>query len=157
MISSTDKAENYIVWDKKFELGIPVIDTQHKKIVDMCNELYQVLARTKQEDEKQWRDGMRKVLQEAAKYVNEHFRNEEGLLKVVCYNNFDDHKCKHTEFIKEILNKIENFNALTYGDAFKFVRFLYDWLLTHIAYVDKDYVPAVKAYVIKREQDLNAQ
>ncbi|MBP3710436.1 MAG: hemerythrin family protein [Treponema sp.] len=156
MVQPSDKTTNYIVWDKKFELGIPMIDAQHKKIVDMCNELYQVLAHTNREDEKAWQNAMRKTLQEAAKYVNEHFRSEEGLLKAACYKNFDGHKCKHTEFIKEILNKIENFNTLTYNDAFKFVKFLYDWLLTHIAYVDKDYVPTVKAYALKREQENGA-
>ncbi|MBQ9495439.1 MAG: hemerythrin family protein [Treponema sp.] len=157
MAYSSDKTESYIIWDKRFELGIPMIDAQHKKIVDMCNELYQALIHTKKENEQEWKAAIRKTLQGTADYVKEHFRSEEGLLQAACYKNLDGHKCKHVEFIKEILDKIENFNTLTYNDAFKIVKFLYDWLLTHIAYVDKDYVPTVKAYALKREQENNRQ
>lgn len=37
------KSENYamyIKWEKRFELGIPVLDRQHKMLVSLCNELY---------------------------------------------------------------------------------------------------------------------
>lgn len=37
------KSENYalyIKWEKRFELGIPVLDKQHKMLVSLCNELY---------------------------------------------------------------------------------------------------------------------
>ena len=29
----------WVQWDKRLELGIPRIDSQHRKLVAMCNEL----------------------------------------------------------------------------------------------------------------------
>ena len=33
----------WVQWDKKLELGIPRMDSQHRKLVAMCNELHEAL------------------------------------------------------------------------------------------------------------------
>ena len=33
----------WVQWDKRLELGIPRIDSQHRKLVAMCNELREAL------------------------------------------------------------------------------------------------------------------
>ena len=38
---------DFIRWEKRFELGIPVIDAQHKRLVELCNDLYLTIVRNK--------------------------------------------------------------------------------------------------------------
>ena len=37
-----------IKWDDKFLIGIPVIDEQHKKLIQLCEDLYQALMAGKE-------------------------------------------------------------------------------------------------------------
>ena len=42
-----NQQNNLLIWDKKFELGIPAIDAQHEHLVELCNNLYQSIIRQK--------------------------------------------------------------------------------------------------------------
>lgn len=143
---------DYIKWDPKLELGIPVIDDQHKKLVVLCNNLYQGILRTKESSVASWQDSLRGTLKECADYVMVHFRDEEKILQVVGYSDFANHKAQHETYTKKILETVQNFNNITISDAIQFVKFLYDWIMSHIAYTDKLYVKAVQEYYAKRQQ-----
>lgn len=45
-INYTDKT--LIKWDDKFLIGIPVIDEQHKKLIQLCEDFYQALMAGKE-------------------------------------------------------------------------------------------------------------
>lgn len=143
---------DYIKWDPKLELGIPVIDDQHKKLVALCNNLYQGILRTKAVGVASWQDSLRGTLKECADYVMVHFRDEEKILQAVGYSDFASHKAQHEIYTKKILETVQNFNNITISDAIQFVKFLYDWIMSHIAYTDKLYVKTVQEYYAKRQQ-----
>ena len=42
---TADFEKDFIKWEKRFELGIPVIDAQHKRLVELCNDLYLTIVR----------------------------------------------------------------------------------------------------------------
>ncbi len=141
-----------LVWDKKFELGIPVIDSQHEHLVELCNTLYRSIIHQQKAGAEHWQIALSEALRETAGYIVIHFRDEEKLMKAAGYENFGEHRARHQEFISKVTDTITNFDKATFQTAFDFVKFLYDWILRHIAYEDKLYVKAVVEFSKQRNQ-----
>lgn len=141
------KNENIITWENRFAIGIPVIDADHKKLVELCNNLYKTILAASEEDSLQRREAVKTALKECVSYVQIHFANEEKLMKLCNYKDFDNHKNCHTSFAKQVLEKVQNFDKETYSSSLDFVKFLYDWVLSHIAYTDTLYVKDLKEYL----------
>ena len=139
--------KDLIRWDPKFTLGIPLIDEQHKHLVELCNKLYtEVMAsRLKYENDNntQWQNALAGTLKECVNYVATHFSSEEKLMKLVSYEKFSEHKKRHDEFKKKVLETAKGINSMDFSDAIKFCKFLYEWILSHIAHEDKLYVKKV--------------
>lgn len=146
---SEESGKTYIAWDSKFELGIPVIDSQHKKLVDLCNRLYEDLMKNKDKDG--WQMSLSGTLKECVEYVRTHFHDEEVIMRAAEYENFASHKRSHEDFIHKILNTTHEFDKATFSTALQFVRFLYDWVLGHIAHEDKLYVKRILEYYRERK------
>ncbi|WP_428771640.1 hemerythrin family protein [Treponema sp. HNW] len=125
---------DFIVWDPSFDVGIEIVDRQHRHLVHLTNMLYNACLGEKGElDEK-----FREVMKELVDYVLFHFKDEERLMEGMKYPHFQEHKHKHESFVKEILTSV---NAYTQGKQFvpnNFVRFLRDWLFDHILITDKE-------------------
>ena len=85
-------------------------------------------------------------LKECVDYVTTHFSSEEKLMKFVGYEQFSDHKIRHEEFTKKVLETSTVFGSMSFSDAIKFCKYLYDWVLSHIAHEDKLYVKKVMEY-----------
>lgn len=142
---------DYIKWDSKFEIGIPVIDEQHKKLVHLCNSFYQALLK-QEKGGAAWEQTLSGTLRECVDYVQTHFKNEEMLMEVCGYPQFAEHKRIHDVFIKKVIETSHSFqDENTIAAAFKFVKFLYDWILSHIAHEDKLYVKSVLEYYRQRK------
>jgi hemerythrin-like metal-binding protein len=77
------------------------------------------------------------IIREAIDYVGYHFSTEEKLMERVSYPDAAYHKKQHAEFVKEVLSKVEDFNAGRTITPLAFVYFLRDWVLHHIAVCDK--------------------
>lgn len=145
---------DYIKWEPKFEIGIPVIDEQHKKLVSLCNTLYKEIIKSKSEEIIKWETPLKSALKECADYVQKHFHDEELLMAAAGYTDIETHKKAHHEFAKKILDTVNLFPNITYTDSLKFVRFLYDWVLSHIAHYDKLYVSFVVEYYKSRKEGM---
>ncbi len=148
-----EEVREYIVWEKRFEIGIPVIDAQHKKLVDMCNDLYQGLLRHKTNSITSIDAPLKKTLHAAVDYVKEHFAAEEKLMLQVGYPKFEAHKKRHEVFIAKILETAMHIETTPVLQSFQFVKFIYDWILEHIAHEDTLYVNSVLEYARKRQQE----
>ena len=94
----------------------------------------------------QWQTALAGTLKECVNYVATHFSSEEKLMKLVSYEKFSEHKNKHDEFTKKVLETAKGFNSMDFSDAIKFCKFLYEWILSHIAHEDKLYVKKVLEY-----------
>lgn len=67
-------------WKQEFELGIPSIDEQHKRLLDIGNRINELL--TNHDDTDDNYDEIHTVIQELKDYTVYHFKTEEDLFEV---------------------------------------------------------------------------
>ena len=58
-----------VVWDDKYLLGIPEIDSQHKKLIEIANELYDIASVSTDK----YKQEMGTVLKKIVDYTVYHF------------------------------------------------------------------------------------
>ncbi|EDZ61176.1 protein containing Hemerythrin-like, metal-binding domain [Sulfurimonas gotlandica GD1] len=85
-----------IPWDDRYALGIDMIDTQHKKLFELVNRLYDL------EDSKNVKEELRVILYEFNSYMQIHFEDEEAYMSVIDYPLLQEHKKLHEEIIESI-------------------------------------------------------
>jgi hemerythrin len=145
-------SDNMIVeWDDRYSIGIPLVDEQHKELIRLTNSLYESCL---QGDEAA-RESFKAAIRELVDYVKFHFGAEEQILKNINYPEFAGHKKRHEDFVRQVLGEVKNFEE---GKKFVpnvFVRFLKDWILTHIAMEDKKYAEYILA--LKKKGTLKSQ
>ncbi|MCL2793082.1 MAG: bacteriohemerythrin [Spirochaetaceae bacterium] len=128
------------VWDAAYSVGHPTIDDQHKNLVNMINDLFQL-----NNDGTATKAAFAIAFRKAGDYAQTHFNDEEKILEKIGYPNLAEHKKEHITFINEVWSQFTLFNE---GNAslVDLARFLKKWLLTHIAVSDKKYAP----YLVKK-------
>ena len=132
---------------KRLVLGIPIIDSQHKELVVLANELNYKCLRHNKDTVK---EGFVCAVRGSINYVKVHFSTEEKIMERVGFPGLEQHKLQHQGFIAKILEEIEGLES---GHALapnRFVIFLKDWVLSHIAISDKEMVDYVLAEAAKR-------
>jgi hemerythrin-like metal-binding protein len=81
-----------------------------------------------------------KAFSKAGEYAQTHFYEEEKMLEKAGYPKLPEHKKAHVFFMSEVWKEFGFFNEGT-GSPVGLARLLKKWLLTHIAVIDKQYVP----------------
>lgn len=127
-----------IEWDPSaFSVGHSGVDEQHKTLVGLINAL---IKYQDQEDEV----FLKKVLNTLVEYTKNHFKFEENLLLDAKYQNFQDHKKQHEKFITKIEHFQHEFNLHHQDISMDILKFLKQWMVTHILIHDKDYADVIK-------------
>ena len=91
-----------IKWNERFNIGVEIIDKEHKKLFKIMNKLF-----TANEHEKKsgW------FCQEGIKYFKDHaikhFSEEEAYMASINYKGFETHRHLHDGFRKKILPELE--------------------------------------------------
>jgi len=132
-----DEDDVLIAWGPSYMIGIGVVDSQHKVLVDLINKIHKL--RMSGENVQ----AMIPVYEELISYTQKHFSDEEVLQQKAQYPDFSNHKQIHIKFV----NKMKEFGEeLKSGklQAADLMRFLGDWLIGHIQGTDTKYVPYVK-------------
>jgi hemerythrin len=134
-IAMTEEPVILIKWEDRYSVGINLIDDQHKELIHLTNELYQGCLAGNGEAEGFFFKTIRGVLD----YTKFHFSTEEKLMENVRYPHYAEHKKQHEDFVVQVLNDVKSFQE---GKKFvpnNFVRYLKDWILSHIALTDTLY------------------
>ncbi len=142
-----------IKWDDRFAIGISVIDEQHKQLVKLCADLYQCIMKGSVDgcDTCSWKGSLSDTLKKCVDYVKFHFAAEEKLMKECCYEEYAAHKKRHEDFSAKVLAMALNYNSWALKDAIFFAKYLYEWILSHIAHEDKLYVSKLKSYLLAKK------
>ncbi|MCF6150043.1 MAG: hemerythrin family protein [Candidatus Kuenenia sp.] len=126
----------YIVWNQNNELGISIIDEQHRGIVATINAFYYFINRGN------GLNALRPTLNMLSQYTSIHFRTEETLMKETGYKGIEEHILLH-EKLKQNTIEIAR-EATTYKEPEIALKFLKSWWLGHINGKDKLYAPHLK-------------
>lgn len=129
----------YIVWGKENEIGIPIIDEQHRGLVSSINSFHYFIK------EGAGIEAVRPTIITLVQYIDIHFRTEEPLLKSAGYPDFDNHILLHrrlTEETEKIVRK-----TIADGTPYIALDFLKNWWLNHINNIDRKYAPSVKKHL----------
>jgi len=122
-------------WKDDYSVNIGIIDSQHRTLVDLLNELHQAMMTGKGKDQ------VGIVLSKLVKYAQGHFKSEEGMMQSKQYPEFEDHKVEHDRFTKTVLEFQGKFARNEIGLTSEVMDFLKTWLMKHIMGVDKKYSP----------------
>jgi hemerythrin len=125
--------KNFVEWIDNYSIGIPLIDSQHRRLIDVTNKLFKGCLGGDDEA----RRFFLKTIHEAVDYVQYHFTTEEKIMARIDYPEYVSHKGQHQDFVRELVAEVQSFQA---GKRFvpnMMVRYLRDWVLTHIAMTDK--------------------
>ena len=125
----------FVEWDDRYLTGIPLVDTQHKKLLEMTNGLYECCLGGTEDIQRCFKEAVHGTVE----YVKKHFSAEERILENIRYPGLILHKKEHEGFVKKVIEEVRNFEENKRFVPFIFVRFLRDWILTHIAVEDKKY------------------
>jgi hemerythrin len=126
-------------WDSTYSVNIGILDTQHKTLVAMVNDLHQAMT------EGSGKDKLGGILSNLIKYTQGHFATEERLMQSHGYPAFLAHKSEHDGLSKTVLDLQHRFLANQVGMSIEVMEFLRDWLVKHILGSDKKYMPFLNA------------
>lgn len=124
-----------ISWDSRYEVGVPDIDAQHRKLIEIASEAYSLLTHEYRLDKY---DEIVSIIEELRDYTKFHFEFEEKLLQSRGYKKLFTHIMEHREFIEKVesveLNKVDHDQNAYLQDI---VKFVVDWIVNHILEKDK--------------------
>ncbi|WP_169304183.1 bacteriohemerythrin [Deferribacteres bacterium DY0037] len=133
------KMDKFMPWTKEMELGVKIFDDQHKKLVQMINDLYDTMQQNK------GADALLKILNDLVEYTVYHFDNEEEMFAKYNYSRQKEHIKIHTDLKNTAVELREKILAGEAVVGFNVIRFLEDWLMNHILGEDKKYAELFKS------------
>jgi hemerythrin len=132
------------IWTDQLNVGIDVIDQQHRRIVEYINQLDDARSNGMSNDEISW------LLNDLVDYTISHFGFEESLQEEAKYPFLTSHKKVHELFTKRIADFQKR--AEQGEDVVKGLNsLLVTWLFNHIKRDDTDYVESVKTYLAQKQ------
>ena len=114
----------YIVWNEDYELGVNILDEQHRALVSTINSLYYFITRGSGVQ------AIKPTLRVLEEYTNLHFATEEAFMKSFDFHDFKEHRQFHQHLMAKTLT-LSN-HVYSEEDALKTLDFLKNWWLNHI-------------------------
>jgi len=120
----------YIQWSKAIKVNVPKIDEQHKKIVELTNQLHDLIDTN---DTAQIKKNLKMMVED----LKIHFETENKLMVETKLPNFISHKLEHERFYNKMNGLYQNIKIgkqkLTISDL-KSVKI---WFFNHMDFKDR--------------------
>jgi hemerythrin len=126
----------YLSWNHELDTKIPVIDNQHRRIVEYINELHDAIGSGD-------REMVGEVLEQLVDYTLSHFAFEEELMDQAGYGFLAAHKKVHQMFTRKVGEYQQQFE-LGEDISRQLLTTLRTWLINHIKRDDADYADIVR-------------
>ena len=128
----------YFEWNSRLETGIAIIDEQHRKLIDLVNDLHEAMRNRKA------KDVIAHILQELGDYTHYHFSVEEKAFAQREYPNREEHERLHADLIAQLKALMEKYARGELAISIDVLDFLTQWVTNHIMKEDMKYVPYLK-------------
>lgn len=127
-------------WSVLFETGLTEVDAQHKRLVELVNQLGEDADSASSEH-------IDKALQALADYTVYHFQCEEAIMEAsgVAIVYSERHRATHRRFVDQVVGWIERRKAGEPIDLRQLIDFLSNWLIFHILGDDQSFGRQVRA------------
>jgi hemerythrin len=127
--------DDLVTWSHSFSCGVKLIDDQHMELVNLVNELFHHVTGNQVQE----KDYFNRVIHELVRYVRVHFATEEKIMQATRYSGYDEHKKVHESFVATVAQNIKDYQEGKRLTLSTFTKYLKDWILSHIAVMDKQY------------------
>jgi hemerythrin len=120
-------------WSDEYSVGNAEIDSQHKKLFDILNRLFDICVG------KDEAGTVESVMDDLESYTDYHFTYEEQLMRDIGYKEIESHRAGHNFFTKEIMFAKRRQSQDKSSTDNKLIEFLSNWLIQHVTEEDKKY------------------
>lgn len=120
-----------MTWGPMLELGFGDIDVQHRKLVDLVNELDEAMRAGRGQDVADM------VLDDLIHYTIHHFAFEEKLMDQYAIATAPAHKTEHKKLVADVNTFKARFDKASAAVTTELMTFLRSWLSDHILKTDK--------------------
>lgn len=121
-------------WDDSFSVGIEELDAQHRKLLDLINEIGDLADA--QNPAKSAAFG---ALNGMIRYAEKHFRTEEAYFDKYSYPEHRQQEEEHEGFVESVFSmaqELDNESPLSWGAM---ILYLEDWYTEHVLGNDQGY------------------
>lgn len=122
----------FLSWRKQYEVGVPLIDTEHRKLFNLVNEFHEAYIHGEGR-----KDSLR-ILNRLVAYAEEHFQHEEALMDEQEFPQRDRHRDLHAELVTSVFAINEEFAADPAKASAETLQFVKRWLQDHILQEDME-------------------
>jgi len=142
------KKVEVVEWSSAFSVGIKLIDDQHKELLRLVNDMLNHVTGNEEEE----RAYFKKVIERAVQYVKVHFSTEEKIMIHTNFPGYAEHKKAHDSFVLTVVEKVQEYETGKNKNFtfLEFTQFLKEWILTHIAIMDKGYFTYFKKIATRK-------
>ncbi len=135
-----------MLWKDKYELGVPLIDEQHKELFQRVENFMKIVRSSSS-----WESKIKFVnetLEFMNNYVIEHFRDEEEYQERIGYPERDSHSKIHSAMVDYILKTTKEYEDGGFNEILmqQFSGKLLAWLINHVASEDQK----IATYAVER-------
>ncbi len=119
-----------ITWSRSFSVGIRKLDQQHRRIVTVLNQLYEL-------DRARERELLASVFTQLRDYMLVHFHDEESLMHQREFPSAAEHQREHARFTETICDYHREFLAGHRIALINVYNVIWDWLVGHVLVEDR--------------------
>ena len=121
------------VWTEKMSVGDPLMDAQHRQILDLLNTFNDLMTPA----------DIRNAVACMFRYADTHFRDEEALLERVGSPLLDKQRHEHHAFLSKAA-ELSGQDTADISLQIRLATFLTRWLMQHILTEDMKYKPCLQ-------------
>lgn len=128
------------LWDESYSVGHPTLDSQHRRLLRICNELADCVEFNTPDSDSRFHE----ILNDLADYAREHFATEETVLKRLGYPHLKEHEQDHFTYIEAFTDILAHASRGMLDKAGTLL-FLAKWWSDHILVTDMQYRSYIKS------------
>jgi hemerythrin-like metal-binding protein len=126
-------------WRDSLSLNVPVIDRDHKRLIDLLNRVHYVSIGG------DGHEAIASALDELVAYTRTHFSREEMLMRLAGYPGYETHRTAHERLTAQADRWVAAYRrGPDHFDLNGFYDFVADWIVSHIMSQDMKIRPFVE-------------
>jgi hemerythrin-like metal-binding protein len=123
----------FLTWNNSYSVGVQKFDGEHQQLFSIMNELHDGMSVGKSTAV------LDDVLQKLIRYTEQHFGDEEAVMKSTGYVDLNSQVEQHRQFTGKIKDFQTKFRSGAVALSVPLMDYLRDWLTSHISGADKRY------------------